>query len=64
MQVVIGKHKLGVVEASVADTTEYDLILGFSELRRLRPTIQWDTGQLKFKPQAQEVGTEKLGGLQ
>ncbi|SAM71077.1 related to retrotransposon nucleocapsid protein [Ustilago bromivora] len=61
MQVVIGKHKLGVVEASVADTTKYDLILGFSELRRLRLTIQWDTSQLEFKTQAQEVGTEKSG---
>ncbi|KAJ1041194.1 hypothetical protein NDA10_003302 [Ustilago hordei] len=44
MQVSIGTHNLGVVEASVADTADYDLILGFTELRRLKPTIQWDMG--------------------
>ena len=54
MQVTIGNHNLGVVEASVADTADYDLILGFTELRRLRPTIQWDTGQLEFKTQEQD----------
>ncbi|KAJ1593851.1 hypothetical protein NDA11_004592 [Ustilago hordei] len=32
----------------------YDLILGFTELRRLKPTIQWDTGQLEFKTQEQD----------
>ncbi|SPC65785.1 related to pol protein [Ustilago sp. UG-2017b] len=47
MQVSIGTHNLGVVEASVADTADYDLILGFTELRRLKPTIRWDTGQLE-----------------
>ncbi|SYW82085.1 uncharacterized protein UHO2_00570 [Ustilago hordei] len=51
IQVVIGKHSLGVVEVSVADTADYDLILGFTELRRLQPTIRWDTGQLEFKSQ-------------
>ncbi|SOV05792.1 uncharacterized protein UDID_18521 [Ustilago sp. UG-2017a] len=51
IQVVIGEHSLGVVEVSVADTTDYDLILGFTELRRLKPTIRWDTGQLEFKSQ-------------
>ncbi|SPC65773.1 related to pol protein [Ustilago sp. UG-2017b] len=51
MQVSIGTHNLGVVEASVADTADYDLILGFTELRRLKPTIGWDTGQLEFKTQ-------------
>ncbi|KAJ1587452.1 hypothetical protein NDA15_005679 [Ustilago hordei] len=54
MQVSIGTHNLGVVEASVADTADYDLILGFTELRRLKPTIQWDTGQLEFKSQEQD----------
>ncbi|SPC64434.1 related to pol protein [Ustilago sp. UG-2017b] len=54
MQVSIGTHNLGVVEASVADTTDYDLILGFTELRRLKPTIRWDTGQLEFKAQEQD----------
>ncbi|KAJ1602107.1 hypothetical protein NDA14_001770 [Ustilago hordei] len=54
MQVSIGTHNLGVVEASVADTVDYDLILGFTELRRLKPTIQWDTGQLEFKTQEQD----------
>ncbi|KAJ1580865.1 hypothetical protein NDA15_000061 [Ustilago hordei] len=54
MQVSIGTHHLGVVEASVADTADYDLILGFTELRRLKPTIQWDTGQLEFKTQEQD----------
>ncbi|KAJ1598921.1 hypothetical protein NDA14_005533 [Ustilago hordei] len=54
MQVYIGTHNLGVVEASVADTADYDLILGFTELRRLKPTIQWDTGQLEFKTQEQD----------
>ncbi|SPC63349.1 related to retrotransposon nucleocapsid protein [Ustilago sp. UG-2017b] len=54
MQVSIGTHNLGVVEASVADTTDYDLILGFTELRRLKPTIRWDTGQLEFKTQEQD----------
>ncbi|KAJ1581248.1 hypothetical protein NDA15_007565 [Ustilago hordei] len=54
MQVTIGNHNLGVVEASVADTADYDLILGFTELRRLKPTIQWDTGQLEFKTQEQD----------
>ncbi|UTT89975.1 hypothetical protein NDA17_007264 [Ustilago hordei] len=52
--VSIGTHNLGVVEASVADTVDYDLILGFTELRRLKPTIQWDTGQLEFKTQEQD----------
>ncbi|KAJ1597314.1 hypothetical protein NDA14_003800 [Ustilago hordei] len=52
--VSIGTHNLGVVEASVADTADYDLILGFTELRRLKPTIQWDTGQLEFKTQEQD----------
>ncbi|KAJ1037875.1 hypothetical protein NDA10_000336 [Ustilago hordei] len=54
MQVSIGAHNLGVVEASVADTADYDLILGFTELQRLKPTIQWDTGQLEFKTQEQD----------
>ncbi|SPC62071.1 uncharacterized protein UHOD_12157 [Ustilago sp. UG-2017b] len=54
MQVSIGTHNLGVVEASVADTADYDLILGFTELRRLKPTIRWDTGQLEFKIQEQD----------
>ncbi|KAJ1038321.1 hypothetical protein NDA10_007461 [Ustilago hordei] len=54
MQVSIGTHNLGVVEASVADTADYDLILGFTDLRRLKPTIQWDTGQLEFKTQEQD----------
>ncbi|KAJ1038199.1 hypothetical protein NDA10_006578 [Ustilago hordei] len=54
MQVSIGTHNLGVVEASVADTADYDLILGFTELRRLKPTIQWDMGQLEFKNQEQD----------
>ncbi|SYW85636.1 uncharacterized protein UHO2_01880 [Ustilago hordei] len=54
MQVYIGTHNLGVVKASVADTVDYDLILGFTELRRLKPTIQWDTGQLGFKTQEQD----------
>ncbi|KAJ1591428.1 hypothetical protein NDA12_005916 [Ustilago hordei] len=40
--VSIGTHNLGVVEASVANTADYDLILGFTELWRLKPTIQWD----------------------
>ncbi|KAJ1599434.1 hypothetical protein NDA14_001956 [Ustilago hordei] len=54
MQVSIGTHNLGVVEASVANTADYDLILGFTELRRFKPTIQWDTGQLEFKTQEQD----------
>ncbi|KAJ1595446.1 hypothetical protein NDA14_005957 [Ustilago hordei] len=54
MQVSIGTHNLGVVEASVANTADYDLILGFTELRRLKPTIQWDMGQLEFKTQEQD----------
>ncbi|KAJ1573432.1 hypothetical protein NDA11_001115 [Ustilago hordei] len=54
MQVSIGTHNLGVVEASVADTAGYDLILGFTELRKLKPTIQWDMGQLEFKTQEQD----------
>ncbi|KAJ1045366.1 hypothetical protein NDA10_008125 [Ustilago hordei] len=41
--VSIGTHNLGVVEASVAYTADYDLILGFTGARRLKPTIQWDT---------------------
>ncbi|SYW74494.1 uncharacterized protein UHO2_01360 [Ustilago hordei] len=62
IQVVIGKHSLGVVEVSVADTTDYDLILGFTKLRRLKPTIRWDTGQLEFnadKGVEMEVEIEK-----
>ena len=39
IQVAIGEHHLGVVEVSVADTADYDLILGFTELQRLKPTI-------------------------
>ncbi|KAJ1038768.1 hypothetical protein NDA10_001054 [Ustilago hordei] len=54
MQVSIGTHNLGVVKASVADTADYDLILGFTELQRLKPTIQWDMGQLEFKTQEQD----------
>ncbi|SPC61764.1 related to retrotransposon nucleocapsid protein [Ustilago sp. UG-2017b] len=54
MQVSIGTHNLGVVEASVADTADYDLILGFTELWKLKPTIRWDTGQLEFKTQEQD----------
>ncbi|KAJ1022777.1 hypothetical protein NDA18_005113 [Ustilago nuda] len=54
MQVSIGTHNLGVVKASVADTADYDLILGFTKLQRLKPTIQWDTGQLEFKTQEQD----------
>ncbi|SYW81941.1 uncharacterized protein UHO2_00426 [Ustilago hordei] len=50
IQVAIGKHSLRVVEASVADTADYDLILGFTELRRLKPTIWWEMGQLDSKP--------------
>ncbi|SPC65160.1 related to pol protein [Ustilago sp. UG-2017b] len=52
--ITIGTHSLGVVEVSVADTADYDLILGFTELQRLKPTIQWDTGQLEFKTQEQD----------
>ncbi|KAJ1018176.1 hypothetical protein NDA13_006492 [Ustilago tritici] len=51
LSVAIGKHRLGVVEVLVADTTDYNLFLGFTELRRLKPTIQWDTGQLDFQSQ-------------
>ncbi|SOV02224.1 uncharacterized protein UDID_19144 [Ustilago sp. UG-2017a] len=54
MQVSIGTHNLGMVKASVADTADYNLILGFTELRKLKPTIQWDTGQLEFKTQEQD----------
>ncbi|SOV08973.1 uncharacterized protein UDID_18215 [Ustilago sp. UG-2017a] len=43
-----------IIEASVADTADYDLILGFTELRKLKPTIRWDTGQLEFKTQEQD----------
>ncbi|KAJ1040040.1 hypothetical protein NDA10_006550 [Ustilago hordei] len=35
--VSIGTHNLGVVEASVANTADYDLILGFTKLWRLKP---------------------------
>ncbi|KAJ1038661.1 hypothetical protein NDA10_002516 [Ustilago hordei] len=56
MQVSIGTHNLGVVEASVADTADYDLILGFTELRRLKPTIQWDTGQLERRQRSRDGG--------
>ncbi|KAJ1598176.1 hypothetical protein NDA14_006911 [Ustilago hordei] len=52
--VSIGTHNLGVVEASVANTADYDLILGFTKLQRLKPTIQWDMGQLEFKTQEQD----------
>ncbi|KAJ1024903.1 hypothetical protein NDA18_004189 [Ustilago nuda] len=54
MQVSIGTHNLGVVKASVANTADYNLILGFTELQRLKPTIQWDMGQLEFKTQEQD----------
>ncbi|KAJ1038659.1 hypothetical protein NDA10_002516 [Ustilago hordei] len=54
--VSIGTHNLGVVEASVADTADYDLILGFTELRRLKPTIQWDTGQLERRQRSRDGG--------
>ncbi|KAJ1045280.1 hypothetical protein NDA10_008131 [Ustilago hordei] len=56
MQVSIGTHNLGVVEASVADTADYDLILGFTELRRLKPTIQWDMGQLERRQRSRDGG--------
>ncbi|SAM68479.1 uncharacterized protein UBRO_20450 [Ustilago bromivora] len=61
IQVTMGKHNLGVVEALVADTADYDLILGYSELRRLKPTICWDTGQLEFEAQGQEGNKEGTG---
>ncbi|SOV01351.1 uncharacterized protein UDID_17635 [Ustilago sp. UG-2017a] len=61
IQVAIGKHNLGVVEASVADTANYNLILGYSELRRLKPTIRWDMGQLEFEAQGQEGNKEGTG---
>ncbi|UTT88498.1 hypothetical protein NDA17_000027 [Ustilago hordei] len=48
--VSIGTHNLGVVEASVANTADYDLILGFTELWRLKPTIQWDMAALEDGP--------------
>ncbi|KAJ1042598.1 hypothetical protein NDA10_006513 [Ustilago hordei] len=54
--VSIGTHNLGVVEASVADNADYDLILGFTELRRLKPTIQWDTGQLERRQRSRDGG--------
>ncbi|KAJ1041357.1 hypothetical protein NDA10_003262 [Ustilago hordei] len=54
--VSIGTHNLGVVEASVADTADYDLILGFTELQRLKPTIQWDTGQLERRQRSRDGG--------
>ncbi|SOV07255.1 uncharacterized protein UDID_18757 [Ustilago sp. UG-2017a] len=54
IQVAIGEHSLGVVKVLVADTADYDLFLGFTELRRLKPTIRWDTGQLEFKTQEQD----------
>ncbi|SOV04568.1 uncharacterized protein UDID_17134 [Ustilago sp. UG-2017a] len=54
MQVSIGTHNLGMVKASVADTADYDLILGFTELQKLKPTILWDMGQLEFKTQEQD----------
>ncbi|SOV07047.1 uncharacterized protein UDID_18702 [Ustilago sp. UG-2017a] len=60
VQVVIGDQKLGGVEASIANTADYDLILGFLELRRLRPTIWWDTSQLEFKTQGQEAHSKNL----
>ncbi|SOV09439.1 uncharacterized protein UDID_18602 [Ustilago sp. UG-2017a] len=52
--VSIGTYNLGVVKASVANTADYDLILGFTELRKLKPTIQWGMGQLEFKTQEQD----------
>ncbi|SAM61131.1 uncharacterized protein UBRO_21030 [Ustilago bromivora] len=58
IQVTIGKYNLGVVEALVADTANYELILGYSELRRLKPTICWDMGQLEFEAQGQEGNKE------
>ncbi|SAM61749.1 related to retrotransposon nucleocapsid protein [Ustilago bromivora] len=61
IQVTIGEHNLGVVEASVANTADYDLILGYSELRRLKLTICWDTGQLEFEAQGQEGDKEGTG---
>ncbi|SYW81645.1 uncharacterized protein UHO2_00167 [Ustilago hordei] len=61
IQVTIGEHKLGVVEVLVANTTDYNLILGFTELRRLKPTIHWDMGQLEFKAQTQESTEEGTG---
>lgn len=44
VQVAVGDHHLGWLAAAVADTADFDLILGFSELQRLKPTIRWDTG--------------------
>ncbi|KAJ1592155.1 hypothetical protein NDA12_006085 [Ustilago hordei] len=41
------------VKVLVANTADYNLILGFTELRRLKPTIQWDMGQLEFKAQVE-----------
>jgi hypothetical protein len=38
----------------VADTADYDLILGFTELQKLKPIIRWETGQLEFKISEQE----------
>ena len=54
IQVSIDQHQLGVVEVLVADTADYDLILGFTELQKLKPIIRWETGQLEFKISEQE----------
>ncbi|SPO30394.1 related to pol protein [Ustilago trichophora] len=56
VQVAIGEHRLGKLGVAVANMVDYDLILGFTELRRLKPTIQWDTGQLQFEAQGHGGG--------
>lgn len=48
VDVAIGGQQLGKLKVAVADASDYDLILGYDELRRLQPTVHWDTGQLEF----------------
>lgn len=62
VQVAIGKYQLGLMGAAVADMADYDLILGFTALRKLKPTIQWDTGQLEFEVQEAKHEPPRGGG--
>lgn len=53
----VGGCTLGVLQVPVAATADYDLIIGFDELKKLKPTIDWDTGQVSFQPNVETANS-------
>ncbi|SNX87990.1 related to pol protein [Melanopsichium pennsylvanicum] len=48
VQVSIDHYSLGQVEVAVAEAADYDLIIGYDQLRKLRPSINWEEGRVEF----------------